>query len=120
MKNQSMFALRKRIILFIVKPFGVVESHFMRIHHQRPFNLEHATWEVIDTPGHAFDHQSFLNRDTGQLFTGDLFVQVHTKLLLSNESIPTIIESLEKVLTYDFDEVFCQHAGFVREWSNCS
>ena len=51
--------------------------------------------------------------DTGQLFTGDLFVQVNTKLLLSNESIPTIIDSLEKVLIYDFDEVFCQHAGFV-------
>ncbi len=72
-----------------------------------------ATWEVIETPGHAFDHQSYLNQNTGQLFTGDLFVQVHTKLLLSNESIPTIIRSLKKVLTYNFEEVFCQHAGFV-------
>jgi len=79
------------------------------------FQSRNATWDVIDTPGHAFDHQSFLNRDTGQLFTGDLFVQVHTKLLLTNESIPTIIKSLEKILTYDFEEVFCQHAGVAQE-----
>ncbi|KGR77743.1 beta-lactamase [Ureibacillus manganicus DSM 26584] len=79
------------------------------------FQSRNATWDVIDTPGHAFDHQSFLNRETGQLFTGDLFVQVHTKLLLSNESIPTIIQSLEKVLSFDFNEVICQHAGFVND-----
>lgn len=79
----------------------------------KTFNSRNATWDVIDTPGHAFDHQSYLNRNTGQLFTGDLFVQVHTKLILSDESISTIINSLEKVLTYDFDEVICQHAGFV-------
>jgi len=79
------------------------------------FHSRNATWDVIETPGHAFDHQSFLNLETGQLFTGDLFVQTNTKLLLTNESIPTIIHSLEKVLTYDFDEMFCQHAGFVSE-----
>ncbi|HWL25921.1 MAG TPA: MBL fold metallo-hydrolase [Ureibacillus sp.] len=82
------------------------------------FQSRNASWDVIDTPGHAFDHQSFLNRETGQLFTGDLFVQEHTKLLLSNESIPTIIDSLKRVLTYDFHEVFCQHAGFVKDGRN--
>jgi len=84
----------------------------------KTFQSRDATWDVIDTPGHAFDHQSFLNRKTGQLFTGDLFVQVHTKLLLANESIPTIIDSLERVLTYDFKEVYCQHAGYVRDGRN--
>ncbi|BDH61783.1 hypothetical protein MTP04_19130 [Lysinibacillus sp. PLM2] len=72
-----------------------------------------ATWDVIDTPGHAFDHKAFLNRETGQLFTGDLFVLERTRVILTEESIPTIIQSLEKILTYDFKEVICQHAGFL-------
>ncbi|WP_097074416.1 MBL fold metallo-hydrolase [Ureibacillus xyleni] len=71
------------------------------------------TWDVIETPGHAEDHVVLLNRSSGQLFTGDLFVQPKTKLILRNESIPTIIRSIEKVLTYDFDEMYCCHAGFV-------
>ncbi len=79
------------------------------------FKSRTATWDVIDTPGHAFDHKAFLNRDTGQLFTGDLFVIERTKVILTEESIPTIIQSLEKVLTYDFQEVFCQHAGYVSD-----
>lgn len=79
------------------------------------FTSRHATWDVIDTPGHAFDHKAFLNRETGQLFTGDLFVNERTKVVLAEESIPTIIHSLERVLTYDFQEIFCNHAGFVAE-----
>ncbi len=72
-----------------------------------------ARWDVIDTPGHAFDHKAFLNRNTGQLFTGDLFVSERTKVVLAEESIPDIIRSLERVLAYDFQDVFCSHAGFV-------
>nr|WP_313771780.1 MBL fold metallo-hydrolase [Neobacillus niacini] len=35
------------------------------------FTSRNAAWDVIDTPGHAFDHKAFLNRNTGQLFTGE-------------------------------------------------
>ncbi|MEQ6389365.1 MBL fold metallo-hydrolase [Bacillaceae bacterium S4-13-58] len=79
------------------------------------FHSRGAKWDVIDTPGHAFDHKAFLNQDTGQLFTGDLFVSERTKVVLAEESIPDIIHSLERVLTYDFNEVFCNHAGFVKD-----
>ena len=48
---------------------------------------------------------------TGQLFTGDLYCQEKTKVALREENIPTIIDSLTKVLTYEFGEVFCSHAG---------
>jgi glyoxylase-like metal-dependent hydrolase (beta-lactamase superfamily II) len=71
-------------------------------------------WDVIKTPGHSEDHLSFLNREKKQLFSGDLFVQPKTKLLLKDESIPTIIRSLQHVLTFDFEEVFCCHAGYVK------
>lgn len=81
----------------------------------RTFSSRKATWDVIETPGHAIDHLAFLNRETGQLFTGDLYCQEKTKVVLREESIPTIIASLKKVLTYDFGDVFCCHAGFLKE-----
>src|SRR5699024_43987 len=50
---------------------------------------------------------------TGQLFSGDLYVHPETKVILREESIPTIINSIKKLLTYDFAEMFCAHAGYV-------
>lgn len=76
-------------------------------------NSRNATWDIIETPGHSQDHLAFFNRKTGQMFTGDLYVSPKTKVIMQDENIPTIINSLERLLTYDFDEVFCQHAGLV-------
>jgi endoribonuclease LACTB2 len=81
----------------------------------KEFTSRNATWDVIDTPGHAHDHKAFLNRETGQLFTGDLFVGEKTRVVLAEESVPQIIQSLERVLTYDFQDVFCNHAGFIED-----
>lgn len=69
-------------------------------------------WTVIETPGHAEDHVSFLNEKTGQLFSGDLFVAPKTKVIMDNESIPLIMDSLRKLLRYDFDSLFCSHSGY--------
>lgn len=79
------------------------------------FTSRTAVWDVIETPGHAKDHVAFYNRNTKQLFTGDLYVAPKTKVVLREEHIPTIIASLERVLTYDFEEVFCCHAGYVKQ-----
>lgn len=79
------------------------------------FTSRNASWDVIQTPGHAKDHLSFLNRETGQLFSGDLYVTPKTKVVLREEHIPSIIKSIERVLTYDFDEMFCCHAGYVKD-----
>jgi endoribonuclease LACTB2 len=81
----------------------------------KTFSSRNATWDVIETPGHAIDHLAFLNRETGQLFTGDLYCQEKTKVALREESIPTIMDSLKKVLTYDFGDVFCCHAGYLKD-----
>lgn len=75
------------------------------------FSSRQYNWQVIETPGHATDHVAFLNTSTGQLFTGDLYVQTKQKLCLREEDTPTTMRSLEHLLTYDFDEVFCNHAG---------
>ncbi|WP_432361215.1 MBL fold metallo-hydrolase [Sporosarcina sp. UB5] len=79
------------------------------------FKSRNADWTVIATPGHATDHLAFLNKETGQLFTGDLYIHPKTKLILRDESIPTIIRSIERTLSYDFEELFCCHAGYVKD-----
>lgn len=79
------------------------------------FQSRNCEWISIFTPGHSYDHMSLLNKTTGQLFSGDLYVQTKTKVVMEEESIPQIIRSLEHVLTYDFEEVFCQHAGYLKD-----
>ena len=79
------------------------------------FESRTAKWDVIATPGHTEDHLSFLNRETGMLFTGDLYVSPKVKVILRNESIPQIVRSINRVLTYDFDTVVCNHAGIVKD-----
>ncbi|WP_010530164.1 MBL fold metallo-hydrolase [Lentibacillus jeotgali] len=88
------------------KPF---EARAMnRILHSR-----HHEWKVIDTPGHAHDHVSLLNEKTGRLFSGDLFVSPKTKVIMDSESIPVTMESIRKILAYDFESMFCCHAGYI-------
>lgn len=72
-------------------------------------------WDVIYTPGHAIDHMAFYNEEKGMLFSGDLFVTPKPKVIMQNESIPTLMHSLEKVLQYDFDKMYCCHAGIVQK-----
>ncbi|WP_257125399.1 MBL fold metallo-hydrolase [Bhargavaea cecembensis] len=79
------------------------------------FSSRHFQWRAVQTPGHAADHVSLLNESTGQLFSGDLFVSVKQKVALREENIPETIRSLETILEYDFGEMFCCHAGYVKD-----
>lgn len=68
---------------------------------------------VIPTPGHAPDHVAYYYPEEGVLFTGDLFVSTNTKLGMRREDYGAWMETLEKLLEYDFDLVCCGHAGMV-------
>lgn len=72
-------------------------------------------WTVIYTPGHADDHISLFDRDTGTLFSGDLYVRTKTKVIMRSESVPQIMKSIQTVLTYDFGPMFCSHAGYIQD-----
>lgn len=72
-----------------------------------------AIWDVIQTPGHTTDHLVFYNRETGAMFTGDLYIQTKTKVVLDEENIVHTLASLKKILSYDFEVVYCCHAGFL-------
>lgn len=78
---------------------------------QDEFLTDNYLWRTIHTPGHAKDHIALYNEEKGWLFGGDLYVQRQPKSLFSFESLPQLIKSLEKILTYDFTTYICSHAG---------
>lgn len=88
---------------FIAQPFGDT------------LQTNSATWDVIATPGHTTDHVSFYNRETGAMFTGDLYIQTKTKVVLDEENIVHTLASLKKIVNYDFEVVYCCHAGFIAD-----
>lgn len=97
------------------KFFWGVRPAYNALPHEETFQSNKYNWRVIPTPGHAADHVALLNESTGQLYSGDLYVTPRTKLILQEESIPQIIESIQTVLQLDFEEMFCCHAGYVKE-----
>lgn len=114
--NEKMIAdVNKRATYpFYRKMFWGVRKPFKAQPLDENFESRSSSWKVIETPGHAIDHVALINEETGQLFSGDLFVHPETKLVLREESIPQIIASIELLLTYDFEEMFCSHAGYVK------
>jgi glyoxylase-like metal-dependent hydrolase (beta-lactamase superfamily II) len=63
----------------------------------------------IYTPGHADDHSVFLEKEEGWLFSGDLYVGVKIRVFRKDEKFWPQVESFKKVLSYDFDVLFCGH-----------
>ncbi|QQE79133.1 MBL fold metallo-hydrolase [Alicyclobacillus sp. SO9] len=72
-------------------------------------------WDVVHTPGHSPNHVCLLNQDTGTLFSGDLYLSTKVKVLMKDESVPVMMQSIRKVLSLDFEDLYCSHAGYVPE-----
>jgi glyoxylase-like metal-dependent hydrolase (beta-lactamase superfamily II) len=51
----------------------------------------------------------------GWLFSGDLYISDRSKYLRAGEDAPLTLDSLRRVLTLDFDTLFCSHAGIVTD-----
>lgn len=65
--------------------------------------------EPVHTPGHSKDHVVYWEKSNGWLFSGDLYLGPKIKFFRSDENIVEQIASLKKVLTLDFDILFCAH-----------
>ncbi|TLS34896.1 MBL fold metallo-hydrolase [Pseudalkalibacillus caeni] len=71
------------------------------------------TFHVEHSPGHAPDHVALIDKENGRLFSGDLYVLPHPKSLFAFESVPEIIRSIKRLLSYDFETLICSHAGVI-------
>ncbi len=71
----------------------------------------HYTFDVIATPGHTPEHVALYEREQGWLFSGDLYLGTRVMTAMREESLPTLMASLRKVLALDFDTMFCAHVG---------
>ena len=71
------------------------------------------TLDVIPTPGHAPDHVALLLSEEGWLFGGDLFLMERAKYVRRADDVAQWMGSLRAILAYDFDLLFCAHAGSV-------
>jgi len=63
----------------------------------------------IHTPGHSKDHTVYLESENGWLFSGDLYLGDRIRYFRSDEKIEDQIASIKKVLSFDFEALFCGH-----------
>ncbi len=73
------------------------------------------TLEPILLPGHSPDMTCFLDPQRGHLYSADLYVSRRIRYLRADEDLGGILDSLEKVLAYDFDTLLCGHRGVVED-----
>lgn len=73
------------------------------------------TLHVIPTPGHAPDHVSLFLPQKAWLFAGDLFLMERAKYVRRADDVAQWMHSLRAILAYDFDLLFCAHAGYVSD-----
>lgn len=79
----------------------------------RRMEIAGQTVEAIPTPGHSDDHVALLFPDQGRIFSGDLYVHPRVRYAQGDENVPQAIQSLRKVASLDFAELYCAHAGRV-------
>ncbi|MGA9174949.1 MAG: MBL fold metallo-hydrolase [Thermoactinomyces sp.] len=70
-------------------------------------------FRVIPTPGHSPDHICLLEEEKKWLFAGDLFLGTRLDYGMRGESVPQMIDSIKRILTFPIETVFCGHAGIV-------
>lgn len=76
---------------------------------EKPLTCNELTFQHIPTPGHSPDHTAYLVKERGWLFSGDLYLADRIKFFRADERIGDEIASLRKVLSLDFDTLFCSH-----------
>lgn len=72
--------------------------------------------EVMNAPAHHKYHVVYCKRNTGWLFTGDLYVSRIQAVAFRDENISDAINSHMRILELDFDTILCGHTGMYRNW----
>lgn len=66
-------------------------------------------FQLIPIPGHAPDMLALYEPNKGWMFSADLFVYHYILYFLAPESTWDQIESIRRILTYDFEILLCSH-----------
>ncbi|BCB03572.1 MBL fold metallo-hydrolase [Bacillus sp. KH172YL63] len=78
------------------------------------FETKHHSFRIVHTPGHADDHIVLIDEERGICFSGDLYLFHSPTSNFSFESVPELIRSINKTLSYSFEEVYCSHQGYLK------
>ncbi len=70
---------------------------------------------AIPSPGHYDQHVALLEEERGWLFTGDVYVRKNPVVAIKDEDMNVLIHTLEHLLEFDFQTVFCSHAGILEK-----
>jgi glyoxylase-like metal-dependent hydrolase (beta-lactamase superfamily II) len=75
-----------------------------------PPTIENKQYQLIPipSPGHSADHFAFWEKSRGWLFSGDIYIG-NIRMMRPEENIQQMINSLQLLLTYDFEVLFCAH-----------
>lgn len=68
-------------------------------------------FECLHMPGHSPDHQVVWDRETGTLFSGDLWLGVRSRVMHAAEDPYAIVESLRRASALAPDRMFDAHRG---------
>jgi glyoxylase-like metal-dependent hydrolase (beta-lactamase superfamily II) len=71
-------------------------------------------FDAVHTPGHSADHHVVWDRETGTLFSGDLWLGVRARVFHASEDPFSIVESLRRAAALAPDRMFDAHRGFVK------
>ena len=74
-----------------------------------------STLVPLPAPGHSVDMTCFLEPERGWLFTGDLYIAAKIRYQRRDEDVGGQVDSLRRILTHEFQTVFCAHRGIVRD-----
>lgn len=64
---------------------------------------------VVPAPGHCDDQVALYVPAEGWLFSGDAFIDERVKIFRRDEDFAATVATLERLLTLDFDALFCAH-----------
>ncbi|MDX8343640.1 MBL fold metallo-hydrolase [Rossellomorea sp. YZS02] len=81
---------------------------------QDVIETENHFFQIVHTPGHAEDHIVLIDEEKGICFSGDLYLFHSPTSNFSFESVPELIRSINKTLSYSFQEVYCSHQGHLK------
>jgi glyoxylase-like metal-dependent hydrolase (beta-lactamase superfamily II) len=98
-----------RILPYQRLVWGPSEPVVLQVLPDEGFEADGLRFIPIHTPGHAKGHLVYLVPEEGWLFSGDLYLSDRIKYFRADERIDEQIVSLKKVLTLDFDALFCAH-----------